>query len=131
MLPDIYEAEDMYPEALTAELTHSCYAATIPASHTGQIYTNQTGRFHKPASSGVTQMFILYDYNSNSIHAVAMKTKTAEDILQAYYEIVYKQLVKGGFKPKLHRLDNECSTLLHKFMEDHNITVQLVPPCCV
>jgi hypothetical protein len=59
LFPDIYPDEDMYPQALAAGRTQHCCAATIPATQTGQIFTDQTGRFHKPASSGVTQIFIL------------------------------------------------------------------------
>ena len=72
-------------------------------------------------------MFVLYDYDSNSIHAVAMKSRKAECILEASQE-VYELLKRTGLKPRLARLDNECSALLKTFFYDNDIKFQLAPP---
>ena len=108
--------------------THHCYAATInPTTPTNTIYTDQTGRFPITTSRGHTQLFLLYDYDSNSIHVAPMRTKNAADILEAFQSI-HKILVNAGLRPKLQRLDNECSNILLDFMATNSIQPQLVPP---
>ena len=119
---------DNYPEPQVTALTHHCYSAIVtPTDTTGQIYTDQTGRFLVPGSTGATQLFVLYDYDSNSIHAEPMLNKTSGEIIQAYSK-VYNRLLKAGLKPQLHRLDNECSTELKDFMSEKQVKLQLVPP---
>jgi len=63
------------------EKTHHCFAAYTDDPTTGKIFTDQTGRFVIPSSTGNTQIFILYDYDSNSIHAEPIKNHTAPKIL--------------------------------------------------
>jgi hypothetical protein len=91
------------------------------------VYSDQTGHFPTTSSSGNNQVFVLYDYDSNSIHAVPMASKTAQDILAAYTSTA-NTLIKAGLRPKLQRMDNECSAVLKQFMETQNIQYQLVPP---
>jgi hypothetical protein len=69
----------------------------------------------------------MYDYDSNSIHAEPMKNKTANSILTAY-KLVHQRLCAARLKPKLQRLDNECSQTLKNFMTEQGIDYQLVPP---
>ena len=93
----------------------------------GQIYTDQTGKFLVPGSSGATQLFVLYYYDSNSIHAEPMRNKTSAEIILSYGK-VYNCLLDAGLKLQLHRLYNECSTELKKFMAEKDVQIQLVPP---
>jgi hypothetical protein len=90
-----------------AEPTQFCFAAIIPVEKTGQVYSDQTGRFPTPSSAGNTQFFVLYDYDSNSIHAVPMPTKTPTDILTAYTAVV-NTLIRAGLRPKLQIMDNNA-----------------------
>jgi len=108
------------------EKTHHCYTAYTDDPTTGKIFTDQTGRFVIPASTGNTQIFILYDYDSNSIHAEPIKNRTAAEILRAF-QVVHQMLTKAGLRPKLQRLDNECSNLLADYMTKQGIDYQLVP----
>ena len=120
--------EEAFPEPLKEGVkTQACYASVFQA--TGQVYTDQTGKFTVPSSSGNTQLFVLYDYDSNTIHAEPMKTKSAAHILAAYKK-VHDRLVAAGLKPLLHKLDNECSKILKQFMADKDIDYQQVPPGC-
>ena len=114
--------EDTFPSPVggTNERTHCCYAAYLPTVATGKIFTDQTGRFIVPASTGNTQLFILYDYDSNSIHAEPMPNKTAGSILTAYKN-VHNMLVKAGLRPQLQRLNNECSEVLKEYMVDQGV----------
>jgi len=63
------------------ERTHQCFTACTEDTLTGKIFTDQTGCFIIPSSTGNTQIFILYDYDSNSIHAEQLKNCTATEIL--------------------------------------------------
>jgi len=62
---------DPTPESLALEpaalKTHFLYADCQPA--TGQIYTDPTGRFLVPSVSGNSYILVVYDYDSNFIHA--------------------------------------------------------------
>jgi len=61
---------------------HYCYATMLKP--TDQIYTDQTGNFVAPSSTGNNYILILYNYNSNAIIAVPFKNCKSESILQAY-----------------------------------------------
>lgn len=111
--------------SITGARTHHCYAACV--QYTGQIYTDQTGRFVTPSSNGSTELFVLYDYDSNYIHVEPMKGKSGPEILAAYQR-AFKVLCAAGLRPQLQRLDNEASETLKQFMTDENVDFQLVPP---
>jgi hypothetical protein len=70
---------------------------------------------------------IVYDYDSNHIFAKPFKTRSASCILAAY-KSVHLRLCAEGLRPKLQRLDNECSTILKEYLQDEDIDFQLVPP---
>jgi hypothetical protein len=104
--------------------THFCYVNTV---NTGQIYTDQTGRFITPSTTGNNYIMILYDYDSNSIFAQPYANKTSKCLLDAYKKL-HNRLVIGGLRPKLQRLDNECSIELKDYMTEEGVEFQLVPP---
>jgi hypothetical protein len=62
-----------------------CFAACIQP--TGLIFTDQTGEFVIPSSTGNNQLLVIYDYDSNYIHAEPMKSKTGPAILAAYQRV--------------------------------------------
>jgi hypothetical protein len=74
---DTSDTEDSAP--LPATITHHCFVAVMPTQIEGQIYSDQTGRFHVTSSRGNSQIFVLYDYDSNIIHAQAMPSKIAAE----------------------------------------------------
>jgi hypothetical protein len=106
--------------------TQFVYAATIDA---GQIYTDQTGRFHVVSSKGNKYIIILYDYDSNAILAQPIKDRTSPELLKAF-QFMEQELVARALKPKLIKLDNEASKLLKDYLHQQDITFQLVPPYC-
>jgi len=61
--------------------THFCYAAMLEPM--GQIFTNETGKFVAPSSTGGDYILILYDYDSNVIIAIAYKNCKSNSILHA------------------------------------------------
>jgi hypothetical protein len=116
--------DEFHPEP-TEHKTHNCFVTFMEP--TGQIYTDQTGRFVSASSNGNQYLMILYDYDSNHIFAQPFKTRTAGNILKAF-QTLHQRLCRAGCRPKLHRLDNECSTILKTFLTDEAIDYQLVPP---
>jgi hypothetical protein len=112
---------------LLSECTTFCYAACMPTDPTSRIFTNQMGHFILPASTSNTQLFILYDYDTNSIHAEPMPSKSGAAILAAY-KTVQNSHVCAGLHPKLQHLNNACPAVLKEFLHDEHITFQLVPP---
>jgi hypothetical protein len=66
---------------------------------TGQIYTDQTGRFVTPSSNGNNFMMVCYDYDSNFIFAQPFQNRTAKCILDAY-KVIHTRLCRAGLRPK-------------------------------
>jgi hypothetical protein len=104
--------------------TQYVYAATIDA---GQIYTDKTGRFPVVSSKGSKFIMILYDYDRNAILAQPIKDRTDPELLRAF-QVMERELVARGLKPKLMKVENEASKLLKTYLRQQNITFQLVPP---
>ena len=121
------DTDDEPMETLTTP-THTIFAAIedIPI-RTGQIHTDQTGQFPAISSEGNRYVMVLYDYDSNAILAEPLKSRTGAEILRGFKHL-QQILVKHGLRPKLHRLDNEASTILKEFLVDEAIEYQLVPP---
>jgi len=118
--------EDFHPASPTdGARTYHCYVAVMQT--TGQVYTDPTGRFIVPSSTGNNYLLVLYDYDSNAILVAPMKTRTAGSIVAAY-KTLHKRLCDAGLRPLLQRLDNECSAALKNFMREEDIDYQLAPP---
>ena len=94
---------------------------------TGKSYSDQTGKFLATSSSGNNYVLVLYEYDSNSIHGVAIKNRTAAEIKRAFSTII-EILKSRGLLPKLQILDNEASTLLLNYIDNEGIDYQLAPP---
>jgi hypothetical protein len=105
--------------------THDCFVALLPP--TGQIYTDQTGRFVCPSETGNNYIMVVYDYDSNAILAEPIPNRTKKSLLAAYTKL-HSQLCDAGLRPQYQRLDNECSDIMKEFMKEQNIKYQLVPP---
>ena len=93
----------------------------------GKIYTDQTGRFPVTSSRGNKYIMVAYDYDSNTIHAEAMKSRTGGE-LKAAYKKIQTLLASRGLKPKVHFLDNECADTFKQLMTEAGEEYQRVPP---
>ena len=82
--------------------------------------------FAYPSVSGNKYEFILYDYNSNTIHADPITSRTQLQLLHARKKII-KIVENNGLKPCLKRLENECYTALKEFMDSESIKFQITP----
>ena len=121
------EPDDPFPPSETGNArTHHCYA-TVFEPATGQIHSDQTGKFVVASSAGNNYVMVVYDYDSNSILVEPMRSRTGPCILAAF-QVIHVRLVTAGLRPMLQRLDNECSAALKTFLRDEQIDYQLVPP---
>jgi hypothetical protein len=116
-----------FPQSLSpnTKTPHNCYTALLEP--TGQIYTDQTGKFAVPSSTGNNYLLILYNYDSNSIWAEPLKAQAAKDIVTAY-NTLHTMLCCTGLHPQLQCLDNKCPGTLKEFIADQHIDYELVPP---
>ena len=62
---------------------------------------------------------VAYHYDSNTIHAETLKTRTGLELTVAY-ENIHKLLTERGLQPKLHILDNEYPDVLKTFVNKVN-----------
>jgi len=128
---DLPHVDDTFlPAPLDGACIHFCYTAMFEP--TGQIYTDQTGKYVAPSSTGNNYILILYDYNSNVIITVPFKNCKSKSILQAY-KVGHAWLCATRLCPKLQCLDNEASHTLQDHLTAEGIDYQLVLPhlhCC-
>ena len=94
---------------------------------TGIIGTDQTGRFPVTSDRGHKYVFILFDVDVNFIYGVPIKSRKTGELIRAF-KLAYDELVKCGFKPVLHRLDNETSVDLFAAIREKELTYETVPP---
>ncbi len=100
-----------------------------PIQITGQIYSDQTGRFPLTSSRGNKYIMILDNFDSNAILAEAIKSRSDHEMICAY-KTLHTYLTTCGRQPKLQRLDNEASTELKDLMRKKQVNFQLTPPHC-
>jgi hypothetical protein len=90
-------------------------------------YSDQTGQFPVVSSSGNHYLFVLYNQDTNYIHAIAIPNRQAATLRDAW-ETTHKLLIQQGHPPDLHILDNECSQELKSAFQKYKIQFQRVPP---
>jgi hypothetical protein len=73
--------------------THWIFAAIHETK--GQIFTDQPGRFLVASSAGNSYMLVVYDYDSNYIHAEPMPSRTTKSIVDAYTK-AHSMLLQAG-----------------------------------
>ena len=70
---------------------------------------------------------VMYDFDSNTINAVAIKNRKTESLIKGFNEM-YEDLEKAGINPVLHRLDNETSAGLIQEIEAKGNDYQIASP---
>ena len=92
-----------------------------------KITTDQTGRFPVTSNRGHSYLVIFYVYDANFIASVPIKNRTKEELLRAYTS-TYDMLTRRGFKPTLHKMDNETSKDVKDFIQSQHVALQYTPP---
>ena len=93
----------------------------------GVISSDQTGRFPITSNRGNAYVVVFYIYDANYICSIPIKNRSKEELNRAYHE-VYEWLGMRGFKPLLHKMDNETSHEVEKFIQGQQTRIQYTPP---
>ena len=101
-----------------------CNLISVPQ---GKTYSDQTGMFPCVSSRGFKYIFVMYDYDSNSILTEPIKNRNENELIRAFNKL-HDYLTKHGCKPKFHKLDNECSIALQTALASKKVSFQLAPP---
>ena len=113
-------------EMTTTEVRHhEFFIKTVELS--GKIYSDQTGRFPLTSSNGNRYVMVVYDNDSNSILVEPLKSRSAEHLLAATAKM-HIFLRERVIHPKIHIMDNECSSTVQSYLKNNNVELQLVPP---
>ena len=107
--------------------TNTVYACILPTSDIQKSYSDQTIKFLIQSSRGYQYVFILYEYDSNAILSIPLRTRQSLKITNAWTE-THKNLRKNGFAPTLHILDNKCYLDMKTAFAKYDVAFQLVPP---
>ena len=107
------------------EKTHEVYMTTMQAE--GLVASDQTGMLPRTSNRGMKYLCIFYIYDPNFIKGIPIKSRKKEELLRAYKE-VYKWCEQRGYKPRLHKLDNETSKDVEDFIATQNAKLQYTPP---
>ena len=98
-----------------------------PVEVSGQIFSDQTGRFPRVPSRGNRSVMVLYDYNSNSILIEILKNNRTQELVRAQTRLVQYMFYRG-LKPTSLRIDNKCPEALKIFCSAKNVNFQMCPP---
>jgi hypothetical protein len=93
----------------------------------GIISTDLPGRFPLTSARGNAYVFVLYDFDSNSILAFPIKNRSKHSLIQGYQKCL-EELTRAGIKPIIHRLDNEISKDMIAEIEKRAMNYQIAAP---
>ena len=91
----------------------------------GLVSTDLPGRFPFTSSKSNNYIFYMYDYNSNVIWSVPIKSRNSVDLIIGL-NACYKVLAKANITPIIHRLDNEISNKLILVIKKKGLKHQVV-----
>jgi len=85
------------------------------------------GRYPTTSQRGNKYVFVMYDYDTNYINAIAVKSRKTNEYLRAFQEC-YDELATRGLEAQLVRLDNEVSRDLIACIQENKLSYQIVSP---
>jgi hypothetical protein len=97
--------------------TNHVYAACLPIS--GQVYTDQSGKIFVTSASGMNYIFLLYDYDSNLVWAIAIPSRSKLQLLKAY-KTAFALLQSRGLKPQLQHISTMNAPRFSKHIWQNN-----------
>eukprot|EP00957_Ditylum_brightwellii_P030430 2304799-Ditylum_brightwellii.AAC.1 len=110
-------AEEEVPQEKNNEEMHLVYATIQEYDELGRIYTDQTGRLPVMSSKGNKYVMELYSYDANEIMAEPIKNSIDEELTRAYIKKL-QELIKAGYKLRVHWLNNEAPSSLKQYDEE-------------
>ncbi|KAL7524050.1 hypothetical protein ACHAXR_001126, partial [Thalassiosira sp. AJA248-18] len=112
------------PQTPLNDKTHHVYMSIAEVE--GRLYSDQTGRFPITSNRGNCYVIIFYAADGNYIKSYPIKSRHRSQLLKAYDE-VYAYLRVRGYRPQLHKLDNETSHDVEVFIAEQQAKVQYTP----
>ena len=124
--PTTKEADSMdpVPQTPTNDRCHHVYMSITDIN--GILYSDQTGRFPITSNRGNCYFFIFYASDGNYIKSYPIKSRHRTQLLTAY-EDIYNFLRIRGYRPQLHKLDNETSQDVETFIAEQQAALQYTP----
>ncbi len=113
------------PHLERAKCHHVACGIIATSKLKGTVCTDLPSRF--PFTSGMNNnyIFIMYDFDSNTIQGKPIKSWNASELVQGF-ELCYNELKTVNITPVLHRLDNEISDKLITSIEKTKMKYQIV-----
>ncbi|KAL7481807.1 hypothetical protein ACHAW6_007473 [Cyclotella cf. meneghiniana] len=93
----------------------------------GKMFKDQIGHFPITSNRGNNYVVIFYTVDANHIKSYPIKSHHRTELLRAYNDL-YAYLLMQGYRPQLHKLDNESSHDVEAFITKNNATFQYTPP---
>ncbi len=93
----------------------------------GMLFSNVLGLIPITSNRSNKYTVIFYIYYAHFVKSVPIKSQSKEELLQAY-RLVYTYLTAQGFKPQIHKMDNETSHNAKTFICKENTRLQYTPP---
>jgi hypothetical protein len=90
----------------------------------GLVSSDLPGRFPFTSNKGNNYIFVMYDFDTNSIIGKLVKSRDADQLVFGYQQC-YDELREGNVTPILHRLDNEVKDLLFAAITANNCKFQI------
>jgi hypothetical protein len=91
------------------------------------IAMDMPGRYPTTSARGHKYIMVLYDYDTNYINAVPIKSRKSNDLVQAF-KVCYNELKQRGITARVLRLDNEISAELIAAIEEQQLQYQIASP---
>ena len=91
----------------------------------GTVCTDLPGRFPFTSDMRNNYIFLMYDFDSNSILAKPIQSRNASELVRGF-ELCFKELEEANITPVLHRLDNEISNELIEAIKKKKLKHQIV-----
>ena len=91
------------------------------------IAMDMPGRYPTTSARGHKYIMVLYDYDTNYINAVPIKSRKSNELVQAF-QVCYNELKQRGITARVLRLDNEISAELIAAIEEQQLQYQIASP---
>ena len=91
------------------------------------IASDKNGMFPRTSNRGMKYICVFYIYDPNLIKGILLKIRNKEELFREYKEICAYCEIRG-FKPKLHKMDNETSKYIEYFIAIQQTSQQYTPP---
>jgi hypothetical protein len=121
------EVDQMMPQQEACSMQDVFCFAALADANTGTMYTDLTSSFPVWSFKNMQYIFVAYVNDLNAIIIHAMPTCTDAAMITTFKKVI-KVLRTHGYHPALNVMDNECSTMVERYIRSEKINIQLVPP---